>query len=211
MGLPALRVAAVTSVYLPKRPLYEAIARLGFVQADPIRAPATAQDLILRHRVRGYRAGDLEREYTSSPLEEEYLYAYGFMPRATRALVHPRRIGRLSQLERKVLAAVRERGEVHPRDLDAKRVVNAWGGYSKATTRALDALHYAGFLRVVRRERGIRVYAAAPPLDEVPASQRLRELVMTVARSSRPSRSGRCARPLHAIGGSAIRRPRSRA
>ena len=75
---------------------------------------------------------------------------------------------------------------MHPRDLVAKRVVNAWGGYSKATTRALDALHYRGLLRVVRRDGGIRVYAAAPPLDDVPASQRLRELVMLVARVLAP-------------------------
>jgi hypothetical protein len=43
--------------------LSRAIDKLGFVQADPIRAPARAQDLILRHRVAGYRAGDLERRY----------------------------------------------------------------------------------------------------------------------------------------------------
>ena len=34
---------------------------MSFVQADPIRAPARAQDLTLRHRVKDYRAGDLER------------------------------------------------------------------------------------------------------------------------------------------------------
>ena len=43
------------------RPLLRAIRRLGFVQADPIRAPARAQDLILRHRVADYRAGDIQR------------------------------------------------------------------------------------------------------------------------------------------------------
>jgi uncharacterized protein len=32
------------------------ISRLGFVQADPIRAPARGQDLTLRHRVNNYRA-----------------------------------------------------------------------------------------------------------------------------------------------------------
>jgi uncharacterized protein YcaQ len=37
------------------------VRRLGFVQADPIRSPARAQDLILRHRVKDYFAGDLER------------------------------------------------------------------------------------------------------------------------------------------------------
>ncbi|MFV0405987.1 MAG: DNA glycosylase AlkZ-like family protein, partial [Propioniciclava sp.] len=49
--------------------LRTAIERLGFVQADPIRAPARAQDLILRHRVTDYRAGDLERRYPQLPVE----------------------------------------------------------------------------------------------------------------------------------------------
>jgi hypothetical protein len=40
--------------------LRRAFDTLGFVQADPIRAPACAQDLTLRHRVAGYRAGDLK-------------------------------------------------------------------------------------------------------------------------------------------------------
>ena len=43
----------------------------GFVQADPIRAPARAQDLILRHRVKGYHAGDLERRYSALGIEED--------------------------------------------------------------------------------------------------------------------------------------------
>src|SRR5215212_7846560 len=36
--------------------LNDALQRMGFVQADPIRAPARAQDLILRHRVKNYHA-----------------------------------------------------------------------------------------------------------------------------------------------------------
>ena len=50
--------------------LCRAIDKLGFVQADPIRAPARAQDLTLRHRVLNYRAGDLERLYAKLALEE---------------------------------------------------------------------------------------------------------------------------------------------
>ena len=71
-------------------PLGRAIATLGFVQADPIRAPARAQDLILRHRVAGYRVGDLERRFSRLGLEEDFLYAYGFMPRGIARLLHPR-------------------------------------------------------------------------------------------------------------------------
>ena len=46
------------------------VDRLGFVQADPIRLPARAQDLILRQRVKG-RAGDLERRYAALDVEED--------------------------------------------------------------------------------------------------------------------------------------------
>ena len=52
------RYAVARSLFKPTT-LSRAIQRLGFVQADPIRAPARAQDLTLRHRVAGYRAGDL--------------------------------------------------------------------------------------------------------------------------------------------------------
>src|SRR2546425_920696 len=39
-------------------------------------------------------------------------------------------------------------------------VRNYWGGSSNATTQMLDALHYRGLVRVVRRENGIRIYRA---------------------------------------------------
>jgi uncharacterized protein YcaQ len=54
----------------PPTTLKRAFDRLGFVQADPILAPARAQDLILRHRVKNYRAGDLERRYCKLGIEE---------------------------------------------------------------------------------------------------------------------------------------------
>jgi uncharacterized protein YcaQ len=53
---------------------------------------------------------------------------------------------------------------VHPRQVDEHfshgTVTNYWGGSSNATTHLLDAMHYRGLLRVVRREAGIRIYAA---------------------------------------------------
>ena len=186
-ALSSLRARAVASVFSPRAPLETAVERLGFVQADPIRAPATAQDLILRHRAVGYRAGELDRRYASSAIEEEYLYAYGFLPRATRSLLHPRPSRPLSRVERQVLAVVRERGEVHPRELEARRVVNAWGGTSKATTLALDALHYRGMLRVVRRDAGTRVYALATPMERMPDGERLRRLILLLAQILGPA------------------------
>ena len=55
----ALRRHAVARTLAMSATPIAAVERLGFVQYDPIRAPACAQDLILRHRVDGYRAGEL--------------------------------------------------------------------------------------------------------------------------------------------------------
>src|SRR5213080_2425062 len=85
------RLAATRSLFTPTT-LKRALHRLGFVQADPIRAPARAQDLTLRHRVRNYRAGDLERRYPRLPIEEDFFVNYGFLPRRLQALMHPRRV-----------------------------------------------------------------------------------------------------------------------
>ena len=83
------RFAVARSLFSPTT-LQSALARLGFVQADPIRAPARAQDLILRHRVARYRAGDLERRYPQLPIEEDFFINYGFLPRSVHALMQPR-------------------------------------------------------------------------------------------------------------------------
>src|SRR5512147_103451 len=112
------RFAVNRSLFAPTT-LTRAIERLGFVQADPIRAPARAQDLILRHRVRGYRAGDLERRYPSLDIEEDYLYAYGFLTRRTWLAIHPRSSWNLSALEKKVFELVAKFGEMHPRELES--------------------------------------------------------------------------------------------
>jgi uncharacterized protein len=65
LTLDHLRRFAVARSLVAPTTLKRALHGLGFVQADPIRAPARAQDLTLRHRVRGYRAGDLEPRYAS--------------------------------------------------------------------------------------------------------------------------------------------------
>ncbi|HEY9683277.1 MAG TPA: crosslink repair DNA glycosylase YcaQ family protein [Drouetiella sp.] len=172
-----LRAIAIQNSLFPATTLRDAIVRLGFVQADPIRSPATAQDLILRQRVKNYRAGDLERKYSSLDLEEDYLYAYGFLPNENWQLLHPRKLDGLTTIEKKVLSVVRQYGAMHPRDLEehcgTERVVNAWGGYSKATTRALEHLHRRGLLRVVGREKGIRIYdSIAQFKSTLPAAER---------------------------------------
>src|SRR5882672_1779613 len=91
LSLSDLRRLAVERSLFPPTTLKRAIDRLGFVQADPIRAPARAQDLTLRHRVTGYRAGDLERRYARLDVHEDFFVNYGFVTGAVQALMHPRR------------------------------------------------------------------------------------------------------------------------
>src|SRR5204863_3988887 len=90
ISLDDLRAFAVTRSLFAPTTLPRAIRRLGFVQADPIRAPARAQDLTLRHRVAGYRAGDLERRYASLGIEEDFFVNYGRVSSGLHALMHRR-------------------------------------------------------------------------------------------------------------------------
>src|SRR6195256_104572 len=92
VSLADLRRYAVDRSLFTPTTLQRAIDRLGFGQADPIRAPARAQDLTLRHRVRDYRAGDLERRYATLGVEEDHFINYGFLTSAVQALMHPRRL-----------------------------------------------------------------------------------------------------------------------
>src|SRR5271155_5674993 len=120
MTLHALRRYAVARSLFKPTTLRRAIEKLGFVQADPIRAPARAQDLTLRHRVVGYCAGDLERRYPQLPLEEDYFVNYGFLSRDHHGLMHPRtpRTAWSPPRERQaraVLEFIRECGTAHPR------------------------------------------------------------------------------------------------
>jgi uncharacterized protein len=167
ISIDELRRFAVARNFSGPTTLQRALDQMGFVQADPIRAPARAQDLILRHRVKDYKAGDLERRYASLDVEEDFFINYGYVSRSLYELMHPRKSSGVAHAERKrarlLLDFVRERGEVHPREVDEYfahgRVTNYWGGSSNATTHLMDAMHYNGMLRVLRREKGIRIYA----------------------------------------------------
>ncbi|HTM02746.1 MAG TPA: crosslink repair DNA glycosylase YcaQ family protein [Vicinamibacterales bacterium] len=186
MTIDDLRRYAVSRSLFPPTSLPAALERLGFVQADPIRAPARAQDLILRHRVRGYRAGDLERHYPRLDVHEDSFINYGFVTDRVFRLMHPRRgpapwsATRVRHVTR-LLEFIRVHGPVHPRQVDDHfslgTVTNYWGGSSSATTHLLDAMHYRGLLRVARRDAGIRVYElprphASPPRP-TPSAQHL--------------------------------------
>src|SRR6202165_3074456 len=95
-----------------------------------------------------------------------------------------------------LLEFVRQRGAVHPREVDEHfshgTVKNYWGGSSNATTHLLDEMQYRGLLRVVRREKGIRIYSE-------------REHVLT------PADTAKRAHPVnHAQAARAILEPRAR-
>ncbi len=192
------RYAVARSLFKPTT-LGRAISKLGFVQADPIRAPARAQDLTLRHRVAGYAAGDLERRYAQLPIEEDFFVNYGFLPRAHHALMHPR-VPKTpwpparAKKAHAVLEFIRARGAVHPRRVDAHfahgKVTNWFGGSSNATTHLLDEMHYRGLLRVARREGGTRIYAVRTVAPDRPdastASARFDALVDIVMNKYAP-------------------------
>jgi uncharacterized protein len=190
-SLDDVRRAAIARTFFRPTTLSRALARLGFVQADPIRAPARAQDLTLRHRVAGYRAGDLERRYASLDIEEDFFINAGFVTRELHRLMHPR-VPRQTWTKAQwnqahgVLEVVRSRGVAHPRDVEAALALgtatNWFGGRSNVSTQLLDGLHYRGLLRVAHREGGIRLYAVReqtpPPEDAVEAHDTLIDTVV---------------------------------
>jgi uncharacterized protein YcaQ len=184
IALDDLRRYAIARSLFPSCTLEEALARFGFVQADPIRAPARAQDLILRHRVIDYRNGGIDRQYESLDIAEDVFINYGYVTRSLQQLMHPRpQTGvpaeghqpwppRRTKLAKLILAFIRERGPIHPREVEAHfaqgKVQNWFGGSSNATTQLLEAMHYRGMLRVHKREGGTRIYTAhehTPPAD----------------------------------------------
>jgi uncharacterized protein YcaQ len=191
LTLDTLRAYALARSLFSPTTLPRAIRKLGFVQADPIRSPARAQDLTLRQRVAGYRAGDLERCYAQLPIEEDFFVNYGFVPRDTHALMHPRTPRaawtrtRCKQAQA-VLEFVRARGVLHPREVDAHfahgKTTNWFGGSSNATTQLLDDMHYRGLLRIARRDSGVRLYAAREvtpaPQDPRAAHDRLVDVIV---------------------------------
>jgi uncharacterized protein len=167
-GLQDLRRYAIARNLFKPTSMPRAIARLGFLQADPMRAPARAQDLILAHRVKNYRVGDLERQYPRLAVEEAFFINYGFLPRESLALLHPRGARRawdakMQARADEVLAFVRANGHTYPKHVQARfdhGRIKRWNASLSLSNHLLEGLHRRGLLRVVRRETGTRVYAA---------------------------------------------------
>jgi uncharacterized protein YcaQ len=124
---------------------------------------------------------------------------YGFVTGAVQALMHPRGgpapwTAAHGRHVRALLEFVRARGAVHPREVDEHfshgTVTNYWGGVSSATTHLMEAMHYRGLLRVVRREIGNRIYAVreqnAAARDAVARRARLDALADVIVRKYAP-------------------------
>ncbi|MBL8521998.1 MAG: YcaQ family DNA glycosylase [Betaproteobacteria bacterium] len=198
-----LKRRAIAHTLFPRTDLIAAIERLGYVQADPIRAPARAQDLILFQRVQGYRAGGLEARYADLPVFEDSIFNYGFFPARVREALLPRALSphwvaymqSHAPLRRRVLSYLKVQGEAHPRDIEAAlnagRRVNGWGGTSSAATLMLEGLHREGKVDVVRRDAGIRVYGRAPPRKAaMPATHRASALIRLMVNLYAPCPEG---------------------
>lgn len=183
-SLEQLRGYAITRSLFKPTDLSRAIVRLGFVQADPMRAPARAQDLILLHRVKNYRAGDLERHYPRLAIEEAFFINYGFFPREMLALLHPRGAPRswdawdpkMQAHAQEVLAFVRQNGHTSAKDVQAQfnhGRIRRWGADLNVSNHLLEGLQYRGMLRVTRREAGTRVYETVEqaPQDDSPEAR----------------------------------------
>ncbi|MEM6821854.1 MAG: crosslink repair DNA glycosylase YcaQ family protein [Verrucomicrobiota bacterium] len=191
-SLDQLRKQVVRASLFPACSLADAIDRLRFVQADPIRSPARAQDLILRHRVTDYRSGDLERVYPDLQLEECFLYAYGFLPKELWQVIHPKAHKKHSRSEEMILEIIRNFGPMHPKQIEShiagKRVRNYWGGFSRTGKMSMDSLHNRGALRIAHRNRGIRVYEVAEPFEpSLSKKERFKAILLSTLKSMGPT------------------------
>ena len=191
-SLAQFRKRIIRESLFPPCQLAEAIQRLGFVQADPIRCPARAQDLILRHRVKNYRAGDLEQHYPTLDLEESFLYAYGFLSPRLWQIIHPKTNKALTPQQKNVLQWVRKQGSMHPKELESligkESARNCWGGISRTGKLILDSLHHRGDLRVARREKGIRIYEFAEKSpSQLSKEERFQEILLAALQSMGPT------------------------
>ena len=112
-----------------------------------------------------------------------------------------------------VLDFVRERGDVHPRQVDDHfahgTVTNYWGGSSSATTHLLEHMHYRGMLRVSAAREGhphLRGPRDSPSLPDITLTPRERVDALDRRRSSTSTR--RCpASPVVPREPAAVRRP----
>lgn len=179
--LETLRRYAVQRILFAATTLPDALTKIGFVQIDPIKAPAPAHDLILRHRVQDYKKGDIERAYPQPTLalEEAFFINHGYLPRTLATMLWSNKqpseyLSSRSEAVQHIRAFACHNPEIHPKILNQhighKVTRNNWGGQGQEGTQILQRMHSSGMLRIVRREKGQRVYGLPvnPAMDITP-------------------------------------------
>lgn len=159
-----------------------ALDHLGFVQIDPINVCGRMHDHILRHRVRGYREGDLMRHLhgegprrafehhlpDSSNLAALPLEAWPHLQGAmkARAVSDSTWSGRLTPAEKKlaarILARMADEGPLSSQDIESARKAktHAWDSTTLAKS-TLHKLFFHGRVLISHRD-GIRRYYDLP-------------------------------------------------
>ncbi len=168
----------------------ECIHDWGFIQADPIPAPAKAADVFLFQRVNQYRRGMLEEQYPQLQVEEEYFCNYGFVSPALYKTLLGRTFDKPMQIEKEhpeTFAVAKKwiegKEDIHPKDMAQEfgklSAANYWGGTSSAWSRILDALHYRQDVRVTKRKGNSRLFSPVQrieaPLDRETQFRRIVE------------------------------------
>lgn len=195
MNINTLKQYAVARTFFTPTSLESAVTQLGFVQIDPIRAPACAQDLMLRHRVADYAKGGLDCAYPSSALEEVYFINHGVMPRAQALSLWSRKpltdfLHNHADAIQMVQALLNTTPELDSRSLNQKLgnqlVTNGWGAQGQAGTQLLQRMHSAGLLRIARREKGQRVYGLPTAQVDVDLDAMVAQAFLTFATTYAP-------------------------
>jgi uncharacterized protein YcaQ len=165
-----------------------ALAHQGYIQIDPINVCGRMHDLILRHRVRDYREGDLMRHLhgDGTPLPAEARTAFEHHLPADHTLValtldawphllsemrHRTRrngawSGRLSPKQKEIagviLSEITTRGPLSSEDFaNTGRSRSVWGSATQAKT-AMQKLFFHGRLLIARRDENNRRFYDLP-------------------------------------------------
>ena len=169
----------------PVADLGTALGHHGYIQIDPINVCGRMHDLILRHRVQGYREGDLMRHLHGevSPLPAAARTAFEHHLPDTHVLVafpldawphllaamhqrtrtHGAWSGKLTPRERDlaphILGELAVRGPLSSDDIadDGRRTRRVWGSATLAKS-TLQKLFFHGHVLIARREKNRRLY-----------------------------------------------------
>jgi uncharacterized protein YcaQ len=164
---------------VPAPTLRAAMDTLGFVQVDPLNVCGRMHDLILRHRVAGYREGDLHR-FTHAPDRpsfEHHLPDQGILavfPTEAWPFVKAAMLERRDQLRkgllrvltaddpglaRKILREIERRGPLSSDEIEHDgRAITGWGTAGNAVKVMLERLFVHGHVLLCERRGFRRVY-----------------------------------------------------